>query len=103
MHATWLLAALRRRMAGRTPPAQDLPATGGRHDLHAGDARLRLNNGLDFLGADQESAKPHRVADPRLVDETDICKVGEITDPEHAVGINRPRCRRWIVKVFDEA
>ena len=93
MHATQLLEAVHRRAAGRMPPARDTPATGGGHDLHAGHARLRLNNGLDFLRADQETTKPHRVADPRLKDEAQICKASEVAGPKHAIGIDRSRRR----------
>jgi branched-chain amino acid transport system substrate-binding protein len=43
MHATWLLAALRRRMAGRTPPPQDLP----RHRRRTRPARRRRQVALE--------------------------------------------------------
>ena len=69
------------------------PAMGGGHDLYAGHAGLRLNNGLDFLGADQETTKPHRVADPRLKDEAQICEMSEVAGPKHAICIDRS-CRR---------
>jgi hypothetical protein len=52
-----------------------------------------LNDGLDFLRTDQETAKPHRVADPGLKDEARLCNVSEIAGPENAIGIDRPRRR----------
>jgi len=67
--------------------------TAGGYDLHGGHAGLRLNNGLDFPGADQETTDPHRVADPRLKDEAQICKVSEVAGPKHAICIDRS-CRR---------
>ena len=65
----------------------------GGHNLHTGHARLRLNNGLDFFGADQETTKPQRVADPRLKDEAQICEMSEVAGPKNAIGIDRSRRR----------
>ena len=66
-------------------------ATRGGYDLNAGHAWLSLNNGLDFLGADQETAQPHRVTDPRLKNEALICKVSEVAGPKRAFGIDCSR------------
>ena len=65
------------------------PPRAGGHYLHAGHAGLRLDHGLDFLGADEEAAEPHGVADPRLIDEAGIVEASEIAGAKHAVGVDR--------------
>src|SRR5262249_8194463 len=40
-----------------------------RHNLYSCHARLRLNDSLDLLGADQEATETYGVANPRFVDE----------------------------------
>src|SRR5215831_12341396 len=40
-----------------------------RHNLYSCHARLRLNDSLDLLGADQEATETYSVANPRFVDE----------------------------------
>ncbi len=71
--------------------------------LHAGNARLRLDDRLDLLRADQESAEPHGVADPRLKDEAAAVQPGEIASAEHAVGGDRPLGRLGVFQILDEA
>src|SRR5262249_1358270 len=39
-----------------------------RHNLYSCHARLRLNDSLDLLGADQEATETYGVANPRFID-----------------------------------
>ena len=61
----------------------------GRHYLHPGYARQRLDHGFDFLGTDEESAEPHGIAQPRLINEAGTIEAAEIAGAEHSVGGDR--------------
>src|SRR5262249_56863017 len=60
-----------------------------RHNLYSCHARLRLNDSLDLLGADQEATETYGVANPRFIDEVGASQAGEITCEEHAISIDR--------------
>src|SRR5262245_46453454 len=67
-----------------------------RNNLYGRHARVRLNDSLDFLGADQKATETHGVANSRFIHEVPAGQAGEITGAEHAVRVERPFGCRWI-------
>ena len=74
-----------------------------RHNLYSCHARLRLNDSLDLLGADQEATETYGVANPRFIDEVGTSQAGEITCAEHAISVDRAFGCRRIFQILDEA
>src|SRR5262249_47135584 len=62
--------------------------SGSRHNLYSSHARLRLNDSLDLLGADQEATETYGVANPRFIDEVAASQAGKITRSEHAISVD---------------
>src|SRR5215472_18243067 len=74
-----------------------------RHNLYSCHARLRLNDSLDLLGADQEATETHGVANPRFIDEAGDSQAGEITRAEQVISVDRAFGCRRIIQILDEA
>src|SRR5215475_2047540 len=74
-----------------------------RHNLYSCHARLRLNDSLDLLRADQEATKTYGIANSRFVDEVGGSQACEIARAEHAVSVDRAFGCRRIFQILGEA
>src|SRR5215471_18625855 len=74
-----------------------------RPNLYSCHARLRLNDSLDLLGADQEATETYGVANPRFVDEVGGSQACDIARAEHALSVDRAFGCRRIFQILGEA